>query len=139
VAGGIPVSPRAIVIRSLCQDDRPPKKGTAEADRFDVLAMLIEACERVRWPMPEADPVDVIRYRMETHGYTQAGLARVLGSRACASEIMRGKRPLSKSDKACSSTSASGPIPDIGRRGAVRRRCANSRNKFNFKMRAARV
>jgi HTH-type transcriptional regulator/antitoxin HigA len=97
VAGGIPVSPRAIVIRSLCQDDRPPKKGTAEADRFDVLAMLIEACERVRWPMLEADPVDVIRYRMETHGYTQAGLARVLGSRACASEIMRGKRPLSLS------------------------------------------
>jgi HTH-type transcriptional regulator/antitoxin HigA len=62
--------------------NKPPKKGTAEADRFDVLATLIEAYERVRWPIPEADPVDVIRYRMETHGYTQADLARVLGSRA---------------------------------------------------------
>jgi len=77
--------------------NRPPKKGTAEADRFDVLATLIEAYERVRWPIPEAHPVDVIRYRMETHGYTQTDLARVLGSRARASEVMRGKRPLSLS------------------------------------------
>jgi antitoxin component HigA of HigAB toxin-antitoxin module len=70
---------------------------TAEADRFDVLATLIEAYERVRWPIAEADLVDVIRYRMETHGYTQADLAHVLGSRARASEVMRGKRPLSLS------------------------------------------
>ena len=77
--------------------NKPPKKGTAEADRFDVLATLIEAYERVRWPIPEADPVDVIRYRMETHGYTQTDLSRVLGSRARASEVMRGKRPLSLS------------------------------------------
>ena len=77
--------------------NKPPKKGTAEADRFDVLATLIEAYERVRWPIPPAEPVDVIKYRMETHGYTQADLARVLGSRARASEVMRGKRPLSLS------------------------------------------
>ena len=32
--------------------DKPPKKGTAEADRFDVLATLIEAYERARWPIP---------------------------------------------------------------------------------------
>lgn len=76
---------------------KPPKKGTAEADRFDMLAMLIEAYERGRWPIPQAEPVDVIRYRMETHGYTQADLARVLGSRARASEIMNGKRPLTLS------------------------------------------
>lgn len=75
----------------------PPKKGTADADRFDMLAMLIEAYERVRWPIPQAEPIDVIKYRMETHGYTQADLARVLGSRARASEVMSGKRPLSLS------------------------------------------
>jgi len=77
--------------------NKPPKKGTADADRFDVLATLIEAYERVRWPIPPAEPVDVIKYRMETHGYTQADLACVLGSRARASEVMRGKRPLSLS------------------------------------------
>lgn len=75
--------------------DKPPRKGTPEADRFDVLSMLIEAYERVRWPIPAADPIDVIRYRMQTHGYTQADLAQVLGSRARASEILMGKRELS--------------------------------------------
>lgn len=75
--------------------DKPPKKGTADADRFDVLSTLIEAYERVRWPIPPADPIDVIKYRMQTHGYTQADLAQVLGSRARASEILKGKRELS--------------------------------------------
>jgi HTH-type transcriptional regulator/antitoxin HigA len=75
--------------------NKPPKKGTPEADRFDMLAMLIEAYERVRWPIPQAEPLDVIKYRMATHGYTQADLADVLGSRARASEVMRGKRTLS--------------------------------------------
>ena len=77
--------------------DKPPKKGTADADRFDMLAMLIEVYERRRWPIPPGEPVDVIKYRMETHGYTQGDLARVLGSRARASEIISGKRPLSLS------------------------------------------
>ena len=75
--------------------NKPPKKGASEADRFDMLAMLIEAYELVRWPIPQAEPVDVIKYRMETHGYTQTDLAGVLGSRARASEVMRGNRPLS--------------------------------------------
>jgi len=32
---------------------------------------------------------------MKTHGYTQTDLARVLGSRGRASEVLSGKRPLS--------------------------------------------
>lgn len=75
--------------------DVPPRKGTAAADRFDVLATLIEAYERQRWPVPPADPVDVIKYRMSTHGYTQADLAEVFGSRARASEVLKGRRSLS--------------------------------------------
>jgi HTH-type transcriptional regulator/antitoxin HigA len=31
--------------------DDEPKRGTAEADRFDVLATLIEAYEVKRWPV----------------------------------------------------------------------------------------
>ena len=56
--------------------NKPPRKGTPEADRFDMLAMLIEAYERVRWPIPQAEPVDVIR----SHGdpWLHSG-----GSRRC--------------------------------------------------------
>jgi HTH-type transcriptional regulator/antitoxin HigA len=75
--------------------DKPPRKGTPDADRFDVLSTLIETYERVRWPIPLADPIDVIEYRMQTHGYSRADLAQVLGSRARASEILKGKPELS--------------------------------------------
>jgi HTH-type transcriptional regulator/antitoxin HigA len=61
-----------------------PKPGTPEADRFDLLTPIIEDYERKRWPIEPPDTIDAIRYRMETGGYTQADLGRLLGSRASA-------------------------------------------------------
>lgn len=74
--------------------DRPPAPGSAAADRFDVLATLIEAYERERWPIDSPKPVDAIRYRMEIGGFNQSDLARLIGSRSRASEILSGKRSL---------------------------------------------
>jgi HTH-type transcriptional regulator / antitoxin HigA len=74
--------------------DRPPRRGSAEADRFDVLAVLIETYETKHWPIEPPDPVDAIRYRMEISGLKQADLGRLIGSKSRASEIMRRKRPL---------------------------------------------
>lgn len=72
--------------------EHEPRRGSAEADRFDVLAALIEAYEAKRWPI---DPPDAVgRSRMEQSGLGQTDLARLLGSRSRASEIMRRKRPL---------------------------------------------
>ena len=71
-----------------------PKPGSAEGDRFDVLATLIGAYEDKRWPIAPPDPVDAIRFRMEQAGYGQGDLAALLGSRSRASEILRRKRPL---------------------------------------------
>jgi HTH-type transcriptional regulator/antitoxin HigA len=31
--------------------EKEPKPGTSEADRFDLLALIIEDYERKRWPM----------------------------------------------------------------------------------------
>jgi HTH-type transcriptional regulator/antitoxin HigA len=71
-----------------------PKPGTPEADRFDLLALIIEDYERKRWPIEPPDTIDAIRYRMETGGFTQADLGRLLGSRQRASDILTRKRPL---------------------------------------------
>jgi HTH-type transcriptional regulator/antitoxin HigA len=71
-----------------------PKPGTPEADRFDLLALIIEDYERKRWPIEPPDSIDAIRYRMETGGYTQADLGRLLGSRQRASDILTRRRPL---------------------------------------------
>jgi HTH-type transcriptional regulator/antitoxin HigA len=74
--------------------ENEPKPGTPEADRFDLLALIIEDYERRRWPIESPETIDAIRYRMETGGYTQADLGRLLGSRQRASDILTRKRPL---------------------------------------------
>ncbi len=74
--------------------DSEPKPGTPEADRFDLLALVIEDYERRRWPIEPPDAIDAIRYGMEAGGHTQADLGRLLGSRQRASDILTGKRSL---------------------------------------------
>jgi HTH-type transcriptional regulator / antitoxin HigA len=74
--------------------DKAPKPGTTEADRFDLLALVIEDYEKKHWPIEPPNPVDAIRYRMETGGYTQADLGRLLGSRQRASDVLTRRRRL---------------------------------------------
>jgi HTH-type transcriptional regulator/antitoxin HigA len=74
--------------------ENEPKPGTAEADRFDLLALVIEDYEKKRWPIEPPDPIDAIRYRMETGNFSQADLGRVVGSRQRASDILKRKRRL---------------------------------------------
>lgn len=74
--------------------DHEPARGTPEADRFDVLADLIEAYEARHWPIEHADPVEMIEYRMELGGFQTKDLAEVLGSKSRASEILNRKRAI---------------------------------------------
>ena len=74
--------------------DKAPKPRSPDADRFDLLALVIEDYERKHWPIEPPDAIDAIRYRMETAGYTQADLGRLLGSRQRASDILTRKRSL---------------------------------------------
>jgi HTH-type transcriptional regulator/antitoxin HigA len=74
--------------------DDEPDPGSPEADAFDLLALVIADYERRHWPIDPPDPLDAIRYRMETGGFSQADLGRLLGSRQRASDILNRKRPL---------------------------------------------
>lgn len=71
-----------------------PKPGSRDGDRFEVLLTLLEAYEDKHYPVPEVDPVEMLKYLMELRGRTQADLARLIGSRSRASEVLGGKRPL---------------------------------------------
>src|SRR5436190_22748465 len=72
--------------------ENEPKPATPEADRFDLLALVIEDYERKHWPIEPPDTIEAIRYCMEMAGFTQADLGRLLGSRQRASDILAGKR-----------------------------------------------
>lgn len=75
--------------------DAEPTPGSEAADRFELLGLVIAAWEDAHWPIPAAEPVEVIRLVMEGRGYGQSDLAALLGSRSRASEILKGRRPLS--------------------------------------------
>lgn len=74
--------------------DAPPPLGSAEADRFDVLADLISAYESRAHPIAPLDPIETIAIYMEEYGLQRSDLARVLGSAPRASEFLNRKRPL---------------------------------------------
>jgi HTH-type transcriptional regulator / antitoxin HigA len=67
-----------------------------EEDYLDVLSLLIEHYEEHRHPIPDATPLEMLKHLMDAHGMTQAELGRLLGSSGLASQILRGKRQLSK-------------------------------------------
>jgi len=75
--------------------DHEPEPGTDEADHFEMLAMVIEKYEDERVPIPDADPVSVVRLVMEANGYSRADLAEILGGASRVSEFFNGWRDLS--------------------------------------------
>src|SRR5262249_34668443 len=71
------------------------KSGTAEGDRLDVLATLIEAYEDERYPMAPPDPIEAIKFRMEQQGLTRKDLEPLIGTRTRVAEVLNRKRNLS--------------------------------------------
>ena len=71
------------------------RKGTAEGDELEVLGILIDKYENERFPIGFPDPIEAIKFRMEQMGYNQADLAKVVGLKSRASEILSKKRKLS--------------------------------------------
>jgi HTH-type transcriptional regulator/antitoxin HigA len=74
--------------------DDEPAEGSAEADRFELLGLVIAKYEEEHAPIPAAAPLDVLRFAMEQQGHAQSDLAALLGSRSRASEILNGRRDL---------------------------------------------
>jgi HTH-type transcriptional regulator/antitoxin HigA len=71
------------------------KKGTAKGDELEILGMLIDNYEKIKFPIGFPDPIEAIKFRMEQLGYNQTDLANVVGLKSRASEILNRKRKLS--------------------------------------------
>jgi HTH-type transcriptional regulator / antitoxin HigA len=65
---------------------------------MDLLVTLIERFEGERYSLSAASPLEVLRELMEARGTKLAGLATLIGSKGVASEILNGKRGLSKTN-----------------------------------------
>lgn len=71
------------------------EKGTPESDELDLLALVIEKYEREKFPIPEPDPIETIRFILEQNNLSDDDFAKILRSRSRASEILNKKRKLS--------------------------------------------
>ena len=71
------------------------KDGTDDADRLEVLTILIERYEREHFPIPDPDPVDFLLYIMDARGLARKDLEPYIGSRARVAEVLNRVRPLS--------------------------------------------
>jgi HTH-type transcriptional regulator/antitoxin HigA len=71
-----------------------PELGTPDADRFDLLALVIADYERRHWEIEAPDAPDLLRAQMAIKGLKPSDLAALLGSKAGASEILNRRRHL---------------------------------------------
>ncbi|MGH8118886.1 MAG: helix-turn-helix domain-containing protein [Rhodanobacteraceae bacterium] len=74
--------------------DDEPEPGTADGDRFEIIATLVEAYEAKHFPIEAPDPIEAIRFRMEQGELTVQDLVPFIGRPNRVYEILNGKRGL---------------------------------------------
>jgi HTH-type transcriptional regulator / antitoxin HigA len=67
-----------------------------EADLADLLTLLIEDYEEKHFELPASSPRELIEFLMEQHGLRQKDLVDVFGTPSIVSEVLSGKRDLTR-------------------------------------------
>lgn len=70
------------------------KPNTTNGDLLEVLVTLVEAYEKKNFNILPPDPIEAIKFRMEQLGLKQSDIAKVVGGKNRASEILNRKREL---------------------------------------------
>lgn len=68
------------------------KPGSKEADELEILGILVEEYEEKYFLIEAPKPSEAIKFRMNQLGISQKDLAKILGSKSRASQILSGKR-----------------------------------------------
>ncbi len=71
-------------------------KTPEERALYKLLVTLIETYETQNYPMDESTPHDILQHVMEASGTRQADLVGIIGSSGVVSEVVNGKRSISK-------------------------------------------
>ena len=74
--------------------DDEPAAGSEAADHFMLLGLLLARYEEEHHPLPDSDPIEALLFAMDRLGLAQPDLAKLLGSRSRASEILNRRREL---------------------------------------------
>lgn len=77
------------------EEVREAVKGSSDHKEKLLLAFLIAEYEKTLWDLPELDPIELIKIRMEEFGYKSVDLANEFGDKGTISKVLNYKKPLS--------------------------------------------
>lgn len=72
--------------------DAPAK--SSDAERLDVLALLVEHYEKTHFAIADPDPVEFIEHVMQSRGLNRKDLEPMIGPRGRVADILNRTRPL---------------------------------------------
>ena len=84
------------LIEELAKLDDREDLSPEEDELAELLAALIEEYEGRRYPMGAVSPHAMLQHLMESRGLTHKDVWRLFGSKGVASEVLNGKRSISK-------------------------------------------
>ena len=77
-------------------DSRGRPLTPEEENLADLMTLLIRQFEESRYPLGHAEPIEALRVLMEDRGIRQRDLIPVFGSSSVVSDVLNGKRSISK-------------------------------------------
>ncbi|MGH9844623.1 MAG: helix-turn-helix domain-containing protein [Blastocatellia bacterium] len=76
--------------------DKGERRTPEEDQLFELVTRLIEDFEEDHYPIPDAPPHRILRFLMEQNDLRQSDLLPIFGSRGYISDVVNGKRTISK-------------------------------------------
>jgi HTH-type transcriptional regulator/antitoxin HigA len=67
-----------------------------EEEAIELLSLLVDRYESQRYPMPDVEPAEMLRFLLDQNGLSQRDVAAELGSESTVSLVLSGKRPLNR-------------------------------------------
>ena len=67
-----------------------------EESLAELMTLLVREFEESKYPLRHAEPLEVLRILMEDRGHRQRDLIPVFGSSSVVSDVLNGKRSISK-------------------------------------------
>ncbi len=91
-----PIKTKADYTRALLEIERlfDAKPNTPEGDCLEIWTTLVGAYEDQHFPIALPDPIEAIRYYLESRGWSERNLEPFLGSPGKVKQILQRTRPL---------------------------------------------
>jgi HTH-type transcriptional regulator/antitoxin HigA len=83
-------------IDTLYALEQKPNPRREEKELADLLTVLIENFEDTHYSLPRSSPLQALEFLMTEHGLKQKDLVSIFGARSTVSQVMSGKRELTK-------------------------------------------